>query len=96
LFRVPGRHRPFKFIAPRAEEPKMRPISWAGIALIVLGALALAFQGFNYNSKKDVVDFGSMHVTATTQKRFEIPPVVGGLIVLAGLVLVVAGSRRKE
>jgi uncharacterized membrane protein len=73
----------------------MRPISWAGIAFIILGALALAFQGFSYNKKKNVVDFGTVHVTATEQKRFDIPPVVGGLIVLGGIVLVVAGSRRK-
>lgn len=73
----------------------MRPLSWAGVALVVLGALALAFQGFNYNSKKNVVDFGTFHVTASEQKRFDIPPVVGGLIVLGGLVLIVAGSRRK-
>lgn len=73
----------------------MKAMFWGGIALIVLGAVALAYQGFNYKSKQDVVDFGSMHVTATTEKRFEIPPVVGGLVVLGGIVLVVAGSRQK-
>lgn len=73
----------------------MRPISWAGIVLIVLGALALAFQGIPYTSKKNVVDFGTLHVTNTEQKRIDIPPVVGGLIILGGIVLVVAGSRRK-
>lgn len=74
----------------------MKPLSWAGIFLIVLGAVALAYQGFNYQSKQNVVDFGSMHVTATTEKRFEIPPVVGGLVVLGGIILVVAGSRKKS
>jgi uncharacterized membrane protein len=74
----------------------MKPISWAGIALIVIGAVALAYQGFNYSSKQNVVDFGSVHVTATTEKRFEIPPVVGGLVVLGGIVLVIAGSRKKS
>jgi uncharacterized membrane protein len=74
----------------------MKPLSWAGIVLIVLGAVALAYQGFNYHSKQDVVDFGSMHVTATTEKRFEIPPVVGGIVILGGIILVVAGSRQKS
>lgn len=73
----------------------MKPLTWAGIVLIVLGAVALAFQGFNYHSRQDVIDFGSMHVTARTEKRFEIPPVVGGLVVLGGVILVVAGSRQK-
>lgn len=74
----------------------MRSLAWLGIAFIVLGALALAFQGFSYNNKKNVVEFGNFHVTATEQKRVEIPPVVGGLIILGGIVLVVAGSRRKS
>jgi uncharacterized membrane protein len=74
----------------------MKPLSWAGIVLIVLGAIALAYQGFNYQSKQDVVDFGSMHVTATTEKRFEIPPVVGGIVILGGIILVVAGARKKS
>jgi len=74
----------------------MKPLSWAGIVLIVLGAIALAYQGFNYQSKQNVVDFGSMHVTATTEKRFEIPPVVGGIVILGGIILVIAGSRKKS
>lgn len=73
----------------------MRPLAWAGIVLIVLGALALIYQGIDYNQKKNVVDFGSVHVTATEQKHIDIPPVVGGLIILGGIVLVVAGSRHK-
>ncbi|GEM_PF-342799 len=77
------------------EDRRMRPLSWAGIAFIVLGALALAFQGFSYKSKQDVMQFGNLHVTNTEEKRIDIPPVVGGLIVLGGIVLVVASSRQK-
>jgi hypothetical protein len=74
----------------------MKPLMWAGIALIVLGALALAFQGISYTRQKNVVDLGSIHVTAETQQRIPIPPVLGGLAVAGGIILVVMGARRKS
>lgn len=74
----------------------MKPLMWAGIALIVLGALALAFQGINYTREKNVVDLGSIHVTAETQERIPFPPVLGGLAVAGGIVLVVMGARKKS
>ena len=73
----------------------MKPLVWAGIVFIVLGGLALAYQGFSYHKHKNVLDLGSVHVTATTSKHVEIPPVVGGLAILGGIILVVAGSRQK-
>jgi len=30
----------------------MKPVSWIGVLLIVLGAVALAYQGINYTSEK--------------------------------------------
>ena len=42
----------------------MKPISLIGIVLIVVGALALAYQGFNYTREKNVVDMGPVHVTS--------------------------------
>jgi hypothetical protein len=74
----------------------MRSISWAGIVLIVLGALALAYQGINYTRQKDVVDLGSMRVTTEIQKRIPLPPVLGGLALVGGIVLLVAGARKKS
>jgi len=74
----------------------MKPIMWAGIALIILGALALAYQGFDYTRKKNVVDLGSLHVTAEEQERVTIPPLLGGLVLAGGIVLVIAGAKKKS
>ena len=74
----------------------MKPISWAGILLIVLGALALAYQGINYTRQKQVLDVGSMHVTAETQERIPLPPILGGLAVVGGIVLLVVGAKGKS
>jgi hypothetical protein len=74
----------------------MKPITWAGIALVVLGALALAYQGINYTKRKDVVDLGSIHVTTETQERISLPPVLGGLALAGGMALLVVGARKKS
>ena len=73
----------------------MKPISWAGILLIVLGALALAYQGINYTRQKQVLDVGSLQVTTETHERIPVPPILGGLAVVGGIVLLVAGARNK-
>ncbi len=74
----------------------MKPISLAGIVLIVLGALALAYQGFNYTRRDHVMDVGPMHVTAETQKRVPISPFLGGLALVGGIALLVVGSKKSS
>ena len=74
----------------------MKPISWVGILFIVLGGLALAYQGINYTSEKNVVDMGSMHVTKETHERISLPPILGGLALAGGAVLLVMGTRNKS
>lgn len=74
----------------------MKPILLSGIVMVVLGALALAYQGINYTREKNVVDLGSMHITAETQDRIPLPPVVGGLALVGGIALLVVGARQKK
>ena len=72
----------------------MKPISWLGIVLIVLGALALAYQGINYTRQKKVLDVGSVHLTTETHERIPLPPLLGGLALVGGVVLLVVGGKE--
>jgi len=74
----------------------MKPISWLGILLIVLGALALVYQGINYTRQKDVLDVGSVHLTAETHERIPLPPILGGLALVGGVVLLVVGAKGRS
>jgi uncharacterized membrane protein len=74
----------------------MKPIFWVGIALIVLGALALAYQGFDYTRREKVLDVGPIHATADEQKHVSIPPALGGLVLVGGIALVIAGARKRS
>jgi len=74
----------------------MKTISWVGIVLIVLGALALAYQGINYTRQKDVLNVGSLHITTETDERIPLPPILGGLALAGGVVLLAVGARNKS
>ncbi len=74
----------------------MKAIFWVGILLIVLGGLALAYQGFDYTHQEKVLDLGPIHATAEEQKHVSIPPVLGGLVLAGGIALVIVGARKKS
>jgi hypothetical protein len=74
----------------------MKPIIGVGILLIVLGGLALAYQGFNYTHHEKVMDVGPMHVTREDHDRVSIPPILGGLALVGGIVLLVVGAKKNS
>jgi len=74
----------------------MKPIILAGILLIVLGGLALVYQGFTYTHQEKVLDVGPIHATADKQDRVSIPPILGGLVLAGGIALLVVGARKKS
>jgi hypothetical protein len=71
------------------------PAMLIGIALIVLGAIALAYQGITYTTREKVVDLGPLKVTAQKEKTIPLPPILGGLALAGGIVLVVVASRKS-
>jgi uncharacterized membrane protein len=72
----------------------MKPISWIGVLLIILGGLALAYQGFTYTHQEKVLDLGPIHATAEKQERVSIPPILGGLALVGGIALLVIGGKK--
>jgi len=67
----------------------------AGIVLIVLGALALAYQGIRYTTREKVVDLGPLEITASERRSIPLPPIVGGVALVAGLALVLTDRKKK-
>jgi hypothetical protein len=70
----------------------MRPLTLAGLALLVLGGFVL-FRGLSYTSQKSVLKVGDFN--ATVEERQAVPPWIGAVAVVGGIVLLVAGSRRR-
>jgi hypothetical protein len=73
----------------------MKPIVLMGIALIVLGAIALAYQSITYTTQEKVLQIGPLEATKKTEKTIPLPPILGGAAVAGGIVLVFIGSRKK-
>ena len=67
----------------------------AGIVLIILGVLALAYQGIRYTTREKLVDIGPLQVTTTEKKTIPLPPIVGGVALIAGIALILAERRKK-
>ena len=72
----------------------MKMASLVGILLIVVGVIGLAYGGITYTRKEKVVDIGPIQATAEKHERIPLPPIVGGLSLAAGVVLLVAGAKR--
>jgi hypothetical protein len=74
----------------------MRSIITAiGLVLIVAGIAVLAYQGFTYTKHENVLQIGTLQVTADTQKTVNLPPVLGGISLAAGIVLVVLARIKS-
>jgi formate hydrogenlyase subunit 4 len=63
------------------------------LVLIIIGVLALAFQGFSYTSQKKVLDIGPVQATKEEHHTVPLPPVLGAVALVSGILVLVTGRR---
>lgn len=73
----------------------MRPNAILAIVLIAAGVVAIAYQGFTYTTREKVVDIGSVHVTAEKTRSVPLPPLLGAVAIMGGVVLLALGTRKS-
>jgi len=73
----------------------MRMRQTVGVVLIVIGLISLLMGGISWNRQKTVVDIGPLKAETTERKTLPIPPIVGGLALVGGVVLLLVPSRRR-
>jgi hypothetical protein len=66
------------------------------ILLILVGVVALMYQGITYTKSEKLLDIGPIHATTETRKTIPLPPVVGGLALVGGILVLVLGGRRSQ
>jgi len=64
-----------------------------GLILIVLGAVGLIYGGITYTKRRDTVALGPLEVTATEKQTIPISPIIGGILLVAGVAVVFATKR---
>ena len=65
------------------------------VVLIVLGVVALVFGGISYTKKEKVVDLGPIEATAKEKKTIPLPPVLGAIALVGGIVILVSSGKNK-
>jgi hypothetical protein len=70
----------------------MRPLSLIGIVLLALGAFII-FRGASYKSRDQVLKVGDLK--ASVEEKHAVPTWVGGAAIVAGVVFLAAGMRRR-
>ncbi|HMH78537.1 MAG TPA: DUF3185 domain-containing protein [Candidatus Udaeobacter sp.] len=64
------------------------------IVLIAIGVVSLAYQGITYTTREKVLEVGPIKATAEKEKTIPLPPILGGLALAGGVVLLAVGARR--
>ncbi len=65
----------------------------AGIVLVVIAVIALAYQGITYTTKEKAVDLGPIQITKEEHHTIPLPPILGGIALVGGIILIVVGGK---
>ena len=72
----------------------MKQRSIIAIVLIAIGIVAFVYQGITYTTREKVIDLGPIQMTAEKTKTIPLPPIVGAIALVGGIVLLVVGGRK--
>ena len=72
----------------------MKPIIVAGLLLMLLGIVALSYKRINYTTEEKIAEIGPLSATAQREKSIPLPPLFGGLAIIAGVGMVAVGYRK--
>ena len=74
----------------------VKSLMFVGVALILLGILALSYRGITYTTREKILEVGPLQATAEKEKTIPLPPILGGLALVGGFVLVAAGAVKSK
>jgi uncharacterized membrane protein HdeD (DUF308 family) len=74
----------------------MRPLLLIGLLLVVLGIVALAIPSFTFFTTERVADAGFFKIDISRPHTIVLNPIVGGITLVVGIVLVVLGLRAAR
>jgi hypothetical protein len=72
----------------------MKSLVVVGLVLLVIGVVALAYQGITYTTREKIIDVGPIKATVDREKTIPLPPILGALALVSGLALIAIGARR--
>lgn len=73
----------------------MRPLVIVGAILMGIGLAGLLYGGITWRKNRETADLGIVKVTVTENERWSLHPALGGVILAAGVVVLVVGLRKS-
>lgn len=67
-----------------------------GYMLLVVGLVMMVVTGFNYVTKKEVVDIGPIEINKEESHPVRWSPIIGGVLLVGGLFLIIADKRKSS
>jgi hypothetical protein len=65
------------------------------MALMVLGVIGLGYGGITLTHQKEDVDLGPIRISHETHDTLPLPPIVGGVCLVAGVAILILGGRTR-
>ena len=62
---------------------------------MIAGLVVLLWGGVFWTDRDTIVDVGEFEVTTENREGVAVPPILGGIILVAGIVLLVLPQRRR-
>jgi hypothetical protein len=66
-----------------------------GLLLVILGIVTLAWGGVFWTDRDTILDAGPLEITTENREGIRLPPVLGAISLVGGIVLLAIPSRRR-
>jgi hypothetical protein len=73
----------------------MKTYTLIAVILIAIGVVAFAYQGITYTTREKVVDLGPIQMTAEKTKTVPLPPILGAVALVGGIVLLLMSKKNN-
>ncbi len=72
----------------------MKPLVIASVILVILGVVALTYQGITYTTSEKALDLGPLQISTQRTHTIPLAPILGFVALGGGIVLFFAARRR--
>ena len=73
----------------------MKKTTLLAIILVAIAIVAFGYQGITYTTREKIVDLGPLQMTTEKTRTLPLPPIVGAIALVGGIVLLVVGKRKS-
>jgi hypothetical protein len=66
-----------------------------GLVLVIVGLVSLLWGGISWTRERTIVDIGPIEARAEERETLPLPPILGGVALMVGAILLIARERSR-